>query len=110
MSQAAPCGRATPRWSVLAQVAVLPASSATLPGCSAIVRVGPPLLASVPSRGSTGAPDVPTRSEERRVGKECSLLCRSRWSPYHYKKKNNKYKCAAKFDLIIHAYQNSHQL
>ena len=22
-------------------------------------------------------------SEERRVGKECSLLCRSRWSPYH---------------------------
>src|SRR5947209_19021442 len=25
------------------------------------------------------------RSEERRVGKEC----RSRWSPYHYKKKEN---------------------
>ena len=23
------------------------------------------------------------RSEERRVGKECSELCRSRWSPYH---------------------------
>ena len=23
------------------------------------------------------------RSEERRVGKECSLQCRSRWSPYH---------------------------
>ena len=23
------------------------------------------------------------RSEERRVGKECSLTCRSRWSPYH---------------------------
>ena len=22
-------------------------------------------------------------SEERRVGKECSELCRSRWSPYH---------------------------
>ena len=22
-------------------------------------------------------------SEERRVGKECALLCRSRWSPYH---------------------------
>src|SRR6187399_3499637 len=28
-----------------------------------------------------------TRSGERRVGKECSLLCRSRWSPYHLKKK-----------------------
>src|SRR3546814_18084050 len=28
------------------------------------------------------------RSEERRVGKECVSTCRSRWSPYHYKKKN----------------------
>src|SRR3989441_12693578 len=27
-----------------------------------------------------------TRSEERRVGKEC----RSRWSPYHYKKKRRR--------------------
>ena len=27
--------------------------------------------------------DKQGRSEERRVGKECSLLCRSRWSPYH---------------------------
>src|SRR3546814_18179619 len=25
---------------------------------------------------------VPTRSEERRVGKECVSTCRSRWSPY----------------------------
>ena len=24
-----------------------------------------------------------TRSEERRVGKECKSQCRSRWSPYH---------------------------
>ena len=24
------------------------------------------------------------RSEERRVGKECHLTCRSRWSPYHF--------------------------
>ena len=24
-----------------------------------------------------------TRSEERRVGKECARKCRSRWSPYH---------------------------
>jgi hypothetical protein len=23
------------------------------------------------------------RSEERRVGKECRSMCRSRWSPYH---------------------------
>src|SRR3546814_18233087 len=29
------------------------------------------------------------RSEERRVGKECVSTCRSRWSPYHEKKKQN---------------------
>ena len=42
-------------------------------------------------RGSTatrvdvlaGAFLVVLRSEERRVGKECYALCRSRWSPYH---------------------------
>src|SRR3546814_17486508 len=27
------------------------------------------------------------RPEVRRVGKECVSTCRSRWSPYHYKKK-----------------------
>ena len=26
---------------------------------------------------------IAARSEERRVGKECLRLCRSRWSPYH---------------------------
>ena len=29
------------------------------------------------------AADGQVRSEERRVGKECLRLCRSRWSPYH---------------------------
>ena len=28
-------------------------------------------------------PEPRSRSEERRVGKECLRLCRSRWSPYH---------------------------
>ena len=28
-------------------------------------------------------PAVIDRSEERRVGKECMVQCRSRWSPYH---------------------------
>src|SRR3546814_14935276 len=28
------------------------------------------------------------RSEERRVGKACVSTCRSRWSPYHSKKKH----------------------
>src|SRR3546814_14490084 len=31
------------------------------------------------------------RSEERRVGKECVSTCRSRWSPYHSKKKHKNY-------------------
>src|SRR3546814_19653622 len=31
------------------------------------------------------------RSEERRVGKECVSTCRSRWSPYHSKKKTKKH-------------------
>ena len=30
-----------------------------------------------------GSSAVSARSEERRVGKECLLECRSRWSPYH---------------------------
>src|SRR3546814_15463796 len=33
------------------------------------------------------AVDADARSEERRVGKECVSTCRSRWLPYHYKKK-----------------------
>src|SRR5947208_6983306 len=38
-------------------------------------------------RPARGPPDHPgQRSEERRVGKEC----RSRWSPYHEKKKSKK--------------------
>ena len=38
-------------------------------------------------QGNTTISPAPTthalRSEERRVGKECLRLCRSRWSPYH---------------------------
>ena len=33
--------------------------------------------------GSTPRLRLATRSEERRVGKECIPPCRSRWSPYH---------------------------
>src|SRR3546814_19180496 len=32
------------------------------------------------------------RSDARRVGKECVRTCRSRWSPYHYKKKKTTQK------------------
>ena len=36
-----------------------------------------------PRRRHRSYPRCASRSEERRVGKECSLTCRSRWSPYH---------------------------
>src|SRR3546814_17802150 len=43
------------------------------------------------------------RSEERRVGKECVSTCRSRWSPYHYKKTVQREQKAYKQDhLNIH--------
>src|SRR3546814_13359432 len=32
----------------------------------------------------------PERPEERRGGKECVSTCRSRWSPYHSKKKQTR--------------------
>src|SRR3546814_2721884 len=35
------------------------------------------------AEGVATAEDIDTRSEERRVGKECVSTCRSRWSPYH---------------------------
>src|SRR3546814_12639647 len=42
----------------------------------------------LPGRDRHHAADPPAwRSEERRVGKECVSTCRSRWSPYHSKKK-----------------------
>src|SRR3546814_11358911 len=38
---------------------------------------------------STAGSAAAQRSEERRVGKECVSTCRSRWSPYHYKKQTH---------------------
>src|SRR3546814_20759223 len=58
-------------------------SSGTLQGADVLVRDG--RIAAVGPDLSAG-----NRSEERRVGKECVSTCRSRWSTYHYKKKNNK--------------------
>ena len=45
--------------------------------CSAVQHGSPDGQA-----GST-CTEATRRSEERRVGKECLRLCRSRWSPYH---------------------------
>src|SRR3546814_2734837 len=46
-----------------------------------VVVIFPPLLPG----GSCRVPltVAASRSEERRVGKECVSTCRSRWSPYH---------------------------
>src|SRR5213079_3613977 len=44
------------------------------------------------------------RSEERRVGKECRLLCRSLWSPYHEKK---KHRLLAEESVVL-AHQDQH--
>ena len=50
----------------------------------------PPPSAAAPVRAQERPPLAYTpahlaekRSEERRVGKECTSWCRSRWSPYH---------------------------
>ena len=37
----------------------------------------------VPQNENTPFHPYSPRSEERRVGKECASMCRSRWSPYH---------------------------
>src|SRR3954462_8544395 len=54
MSQAGPCGRVTPRWSEAGQSAAEAASIAGLPASRAWVRLGPPLAANGPIRGSMG--------------------------------------------------------
>src|SRR3546814_11619029 len=59
------------------EAAVMTALLSDAPGKADSLRVGT-------------MPRTTPRSEERRVGKECVSTCRSRWSPYHYKKKNNK--------------------
>src|SRR3546814_4408285 len=51
--------------------------------------IGPATLPDRRRKLFTISPDG-KRSEERRVGKECVSTCRSRWSPYHEKKKKRK--------------------
>src|SRR3546814_12130951 len=50
----------------------------------------------------------PRRSEERRVGKECVSTCRSRWSPYHEKKKHN-YNITLPYKVTKYNKQNKHK-
>src|SRR3546814_16592123 len=53
-------------------------------------RVGDPFVNLLETKGQRRADaEARARSEERHVGKECVRTCKSRWSPYHSKKKNN---------------------
>src|SRR3546814_11357273 len=45
------------------------------------------LVSIIIGMGSSTTGSYIIRSEARRVGKECVSTCRSRWSPYHEKKK-----------------------
>ena len=53
----------------------------TAPAASVVVDVGPDRDEDAIFRGLRAT--TRRRSEERRVGKECLAVCRSRWSPYH---------------------------
>src|SRR3546814_20571004 len=80
----------------------LEASSVFEPTASAFDPAAPLLGSAVPAFDSAGlaaepagtgrfwSPDAASsRSEERRVGKECVSTCRSRWSPYTLTKKHH---------------------
>src|SRR3546814_12152066 len=59
-----------------------PAMSKAVPWSGEVRTMGRPSVLLTPSSKRS----VLSRSEERRVGKACVSTCRSRWSPYHYKK------------------------
>src|SRR3546814_12431717 len=46
-------------------------------------RVADGMVAEILLATAPRATAFQNRSEERRVGKECVITCRSRWSPYH---------------------------
>src|SRR3546814_20830374 len=60
----------------------LPSSFATSKAAIGSVENEPIFLA-LEGWGYAESEPSPSRSEERRVGKECVSTCRSRWSPYH---------------------------
>src|SRR3546814_18077986 len=71
------------------------------------------IICNRPDGEDQGQPAAQERSEERRVGKECVSTCRSRWSPYHYKKKkpthrHDKNQHSTVITLNCHTSCNSH--
>src|SRR5690349_25159177 len=59
--------------------------AAVEPGTRADGALGNKEIAGRIDRNARGSAEADARSEERRVGKEC----RTRWSPYHEKKKKD---------------------
>src|SRR3546814_17012340 len=52
-------------------------------GTTTLDSVGGGVYAGTLNASGFGLTNAGSRSEERRVGKECVSTCRSRWSPYH---------------------------
>ena len=77
-----PTAPSTPRRVAANVHAVLPAAIQTLQAGQEPAGRGPDTQGS-PVAVEEHTPRRMQRSEERRVGKECLRLCRSRWSPYH---------------------------
>src|SRR5213078_5394813 len=80
-------GRHSPLYLEKFQVLQRPAETERL--CSAIAAWARSLEVETVAGPTTGG-IILARSEERRVGKECELKCRSPWLPYHLKKKKAK--------------------
>ena len=77
-------GRLAARSPPRARSAPCPGPADRVPGPqSSSPPAWPGLGSGVPGVPGRGNPARLSRSEERRVGKECLRLCRSRWSPYH---------------------------
>src|SRR3546814_4595510 len=70
----------------LPKLLAVPAASAGVTSGTGKVRFPAPVPVGSRIRGGAAI----ARSAERRVGKECVSPCRSRWSPYPYKKKDIK--------------------
>src|SRR5881296_4448747 len=70
-----------------------------------------PLTAGVlASRGQEARTIMALETEERRVGKECTATCRSRWWPYHLKKKKNETSTEAHVEVYGYLESNSETL
>ena len=78
-------GAANPQLGIWLASKALKPCRILVPGCGAGYEVAVLAQAGFDVTALDYSPEAiaRTRSEERRVGKECVQPCRSRWSPYH---------------------------